>query len=352
MKKLLTLALAIMMTLSLTACNGQTSEQSSGSQSSETQNTETQSIELQSLETQSIESQSDEPQQPEFITVTTRDGNKEPVEIEVPYDPQRIVTLDMPSLDMLDNWGLGDRVVGMPKAHPIEYLTDYFNNEEIANTGTLHEVDMEELIALEPDIIFIGGRMAEQYDALSEIAPVIYNTINYDIGMIQSVKDNAATVASIFGMEEAAAKQLAGFDSRVAALAEAAGGKTAVSGIITSANLNTLGNGSRCSIIGNEVGFTNLANDVDSTHGNEASFELLVSLDPDYIFILDRDAAINAEGAQLAQEVMDNELVHQTSAYQNGNIIYLNPTVWYIAEGGITATDVILSDLEAGILGQ
>lgn len=352
MKKFLTLLLAMMMVLSFTACNEPAAEQSSVTQNDETQNKETQNTDTQNVEIQSSEPLNNETQQPEFVTITTLDGNGETIELEVPYDPQRVVTLDMASLDMLDNWGLGYRVAGMPKSSQIDYLIDYFNNEDIINLGTLKEVDMEALMALEPDIIFIGGRLSAQYDALSEIAPVVYITTDYETGMLQSVKNNAATLASIFGTEEKLAEQLAGFDSRVTALAEAAAGKTAVIGIVTSSNFNTLGDGSRCSMIGNEVGFTNLANDVDSTHGNESSFELLVSLDPDYIFVLDRDSAINTEGAQLAQEVMENELVGQTSAYKNGNIIYLTPTVWYLAEGGITAADLMLKDLEAGIMGQ
>ena len=73
--------------------------------------------------------------------------------------------------------------------------------------------------------------------------------------------------------------------------------------------------------------------------------------DPEYIFVLDRDAAIQTEGAQLAQEVMENDLVKGTQAYQNGNIVYLaHPAVWYTAEGGITALDLMLQDLESELL--
>ena len=66
---------------------------------------------------------------------------------------------------------------------------------------------------------------------------------------------------------------------------------------------------------------------------------------------MDRDAAIATEGAQLAQEILENELVMGTDAYQNGNIVYLaHPAVWYTAEGGITALDLMLSDLESALL--
>lgn len=339
MKKFMTTALAIMAALSLAACSSQAAEQSTQGNPS--------SAEDSSGETSTESSQTE---RPESVTITAYNGDKELTELTVPYDPQRIAILDMAVLDMLDNWGLGDRVVGMPKSSQIDYLMDYNRSEDIVNLGTLKEVDMEKLMSSEPDLIFIGGRLASQYDALSEIAPVVYTAVDYEIGLMESVKRNASMIASIFGKEQEAQEALAGFDARLEALAQAAEGKTAVIGMVTSSNFNTLGDGSRCSLIGGEVGFENLANDVDSTHGNESSFELLVSLDPDYIFVLDRDSAINTEGAKLAQEIMENELVQKTRAYQDGKVVYLTPTVWYLAEGGITATDVMLTDLEKSIL--
>ena len=104
----------------------------------------------------------------------------------------------------------------------------------------------------------------------------------------------------------------------------------------------------------NEIGFENIGVDsnVDtSTHGNEASFEFVVERNPEYIFVMDRDAAINTEGAQLAQEIVENELVMGTDAYKNGHIVYLeHPAVWYTAEGGINALDIMLQDLEGALL--
>jgi len=68
---------------------------------------------------------------------------------------------------------------------------------------------------------------------------------------------------------------------------------------------------------------------------------------PDYIFVLDRDAATNAEGAQLAKDIMENELIMSTDAYKNGNMIIMgNAGVWYKAEGGFTALGIMLEDLE------
>ena len=126
-------------------------------------------------------------------------------------------------------------------------------------------------------------------------------------------------------------------------------------GLVTSGGFNVLGNDGRCSLIGRKAGFANVGADAQpgtSTHGNEASFEFVVEKNPDYIFVMDRDAAIQTDGAQLAQEIMENELVMGTDAYKNGNIVYLaHPAVWYTAEGGITALDIMLQDLESELLG-
>ena len=68
---------------------------------------------------------------------------------------------------------------------------------------------------------------------------------------------------------------------------------------------------------------------------------------------MDRDAAIGTEGAQLAQEIVETQrsTVQGTDAYKNGNIVYLgNPAVWYTAEGGINALDIMLQDLEGPLL--
>ncbi len=288
---------------------------------------------------------------PETITITSLNAEREPVELEVPYDPQRIAILDMPSLDILDRLGLGDRVVGSATT-TLEYLQAYVPGDTIANLGTIKEADLEAVMACEPDVIFIGGRLSASYDALSEIAPVVFLSTDTEIGVVESVRNNATTIASMFGLEAQVDELMAGFDARIEALAAFAEGKNAIVGLCTSGSFNILGSDGRCSIISVEIGFDNLGDgDVTATHGNESSFELVVELDPDYMFVLDRDAAIGTDGAQLAKEIVENELVMDTDVYKDGHIVYLaNPTVWYTAEGGITALDIMLGDLEGALL--
>lgn len=331
--KLITMALALTAAIALTACGSNASAQDTASDSG------TQTEAATNEET------------PTEVTIQSLNAAGETVDLVVPYDPERIAILDMASLDILDSLGVGDRVVGSAGTS-LDYLQDYVTNESITNLGTIKEADLEAVMACEPDVIFIGGRLSESYDALSEIAPVVYLSTDAETGVVESVRSNATTVASIFGLEENVDKLMSDFDSRIETLASFAEGNTAIIGLSTSGSFNILGNDGRCSIIGKEIGFENLGDgDTTSTHGNETSFELVVELNPDYIFVMDRDAAIGTEGAQLAQEIVENELVMGTDAYKNGNIIYLeHPAVWYTAEGGIEALNVMLTDLESALL--
>lgn len=287
----------------------------------------------------------------ETIMITSLNGNKEEIELEVPLNPTRVAVLDMAALDIIDNIGKGDTIVGSASVS-IDYLSNYSNNKAIANLGTIKEADLEAVAASAPEVIFIGGRLAASYDALSEIAPVVYLATDASLGVVESTIKNATTIASIFGLEDLIAKKTVSFNARIESLQAVAAGKNALVGLTTAGSFNLLGNDGRCSIIGVEIGFNNItAQNSTSTHGNEASFETIVSENPDYLFVMDRDAAIGSEGAKAAKEIIENELVKNTSVYQNNQIIYLeHPNVWYTAEGGITALDVMLQDLETSLI--
>lgn len=325
-------------TMGLSACSGagtKTADQTAGSTPAQ--------------ETEAKETAADRT----TVTVKTLNANREEVDMEIPYDPERVAVMDMAALDILDQLGLESRVVGVSDTS-LDYLKKYVDNEKVAALGTIKEADMEAVMASGPDVIFIGGRLAKSYDALSEIAPVVYLSTDTELGTVESVRKNAGIIASMFGLEDKVDGLMEGFDARLAALSEFSNGKTAIIGMCTSGGFNVLGNDGRCSLIGREAGFENIGVDANidtSTHGNEASFEFVVEKAPDYIFVLDRDAAIGTEGAKLAKGIMENELVMGTDAYKNGNIVYLaHPAVWYTAEGGIRALDLMIRDLESALL--
>lgn len=399
MKKMIYLLLTAAMVFNLAACGSNKGNDSTGADAqNNVQENEENQDEEGSDEADADNAEADsEAEKPETVTITSLNGNAEEIQLTVPYDPQRIAILDFAALDILDNLGLGDRVVGSAST-TLDYLEKYTTADGVEQLGTIKEADLEAVMACEPDIIFIGGRLSKSYDALSEIAPVVYLATDSEAGVVESTGKIATVIASIFGKEDEVQSKLEGFNSRIEELKALSEGKTAIVGMCTSGSFNVLGNDGRCSIIGVECGFDNIGVSVSSsdsgsergnkggenggnsenaegghgdgngegrgqgsegqesqggtaTHGNEASFEYIVSLNPDYVFVMDRDAAIGTEGAKLAPEIMENELVMGTDAYKNGNIVYLeHPAVWYTAEGGITALDIMLSDLESALI--
>lgn len=287
----------------------------------------------------------------EVVTVNVKNGSEEMVDIEVPLSPKKIVFLDYVAFDLCAALGILDdpEVEFLVSQDSLPaHLTSYVP-EGSPSLGGLKEYDMEAIMSFQPDIIFSSGRTAAMYDEFSMIAPTVCSSLEYLPSTYESFKSITLRNASIFGMEAEAEEIMSGYDARVEALTAWTGDQTAMTGIFTGGVMSTLGNESRGSMIYNDLGFTNMAADVDTTHGNESSYEVMLKQNPDFFFVMDRDSAISAEGASTAEELLENDIVKETSTYQNRNIVYLNPDVWYLCEGGVLAMDIMLADLEVGM---
>lgn len=106
MKKWISLLLAAVLVLSLAAC----SNADNGGNDADQENKAP--VSDQGSDNNENESGELENNDPETITIRALNGSKEEVDVEVPYNPQRIAILDFAALDAIDNLGLGDRVVG------------------------------------------------------------------------------------------------------------------------------------------------------------------------------------------------------------------------------------------------
>lgn len=344
MKKFLSLILALAMVFCMAACGNTTINNNDADNQSNI----------------STENNVTEESKPETITIQALNANKEMADIEVPYDPERIAILDMPALDIVDALGLGDRVVGSAKV-TIEYLADYNpddSNGAIINLGTVKTADLEKVAACEPDIIFIGGRLSSIYADLEAIAPVVYLSVDYEKGVVESTKYNAQTIASIFGKEAEVDAMFADFQPRIDALNSVLNEKNVLLGMYNSNALGLMDTQSQLNIIANELGANNLGETVGevdkATHGEEASWETIITLNPEYMFILDRSTATGAaeEGILGAREVIENDLIKELDVYKNNKIVYFidHANVWYTSTGGVQALDTMLEDLESALL--
>lgn len=254
-------------------------------------------------------------------------------ETAVPQNPAKVLVFDLGALDILDR--LGVAVAGVPGGVKPSYLNKY-DADGYTKIGTLFEPDYEAVNAAEPDLIVVGGRSAAKYGELSRIAPTIDLTGDAK-DFIGSVERNVETLGRVFGKEAEAAAEVGKLDASVAALKQKTAGKGKGLLILTTGGkISAYGPGSRFGVLHDALGVEPAAPDLSiGNHGQPASFELILETNPDWLFVIDRDAAIGREG-QSAQQLLDNELVRQTTAWQKGQVVYLDPGNWYLVGGGLT----------------
>ena len=264
----------------------------------------------------------------------------------VPAQPQRLVVFDLSSLDTLD--ALGVKPLGVAGKIFPKHLEKYAGDEYV-KVGTLFEPDYEALNAAKPDLIIVGGRSSAKYEELAKLAPTIDLSVT-DNDYIGSSRKNAETIAKIFGKSELVQERLAKLTSSVESLAAQSkdAGKALVI-LTTGGKMSAYGPGSRFGTLHTDFGFVPAVEKLNtSRHGEPISFEFIAKTNPDWLFVVDRDAAIGEKGKS-ATSVLDNPLVKGTSAGQKGRIVYLDPANWYLAGGGLAALQAMADEVSSAL---
>ena len=252
-------------------------------------------------------------------------------ETKVPANVKSVLTFDLAALDTLD--ALGVTVAGVPTGGKPAQLAKY-NGPEYAKIGTVFEPDYEAVNAAEPGLIILGGRSAPKYAELSKIAPTIDLTVKPDAFLEDSIA-NAETLGRIFGKEAEVKRRVDRLRTSIAALKETAA--------------HAYGPGSRFGVLHTEFGVKPAVEDLKvANHGQSISFEFILEKNPDWLFVIDRDAAIGREG-QSARQFLDNDIVRRTTAWQKGQVVYLNASNWYSVGGGLTALQQDVDDLKTAL---
>ena len=314
--KLITVILS-MLVLVLAAC-GSSDEETTEKETTETEQTETTATEEVSAFPMTIKS--------------TTEGY---ADVTFEKVPEKIVVFDYGFLDTLDT--LGVEVMAVAKGNFPEKLSKYADDTYL-NAGGLKEPLFEDIAAMDPDVIFISGRQADVYEELNEIAPTVFvGTSNDDY--MNSFNASVQIAADLFGKQAEVDAELAKIDAaieEVKAISAASEEKALVTLYNETISAYGPGEGSRFGFVHSVYGFP-AADDTleNSTHGAQISYEQILEINPDILFVVDRLAATGEESN--ISEAFNNDLVNKTTAAQNGKIIYLNGALWYLAGGGLTS---------------
>lgn len=266
----------------------------------------------------------------------------------LPSPPKTIVVFDLAALDTLD--ALGVPVFGVAGGAKPPSLAQY-NEARYRRMGTLWEPDYEAVNEAGPDLVIVGGRSGPRYAALSKVAPTI-NLSSDPADPLGSELRNIRSLARLFNKQAEADARIARIQAGIAAIHARSGqAGSALFILSTGGRLSAFGRGSRFGLLHGALGFRPAAPDLDAgIHGQPVSFEFIAKTDPDWLFVLDRDAAIGTRG-QPARQLLDNELVRQTKAWRKGQVVYVDAASWYLAAGGLRALQTTVDQIAAALDG-
>lgn len=273
----------------------------------------------------------------ETVTITHSLGTT-----EVPLNPQRVVVLHFGALENLD--AIDVKPVALTKTGLPKYLAKY-NDESIVDVGNLMEIDLEKINEAKPDLIIIGSRLKDSYDALSKIAPTIHAETDYN-DVMGSLKKNLSDLGKIFGKETELNKAYADIEAKAEGVRNKAAQSNDKALVIlhNKGKFSAYGSKSRFGIVHDVLGVKEAIEGLDThIHGNSASNEFIQQTNPDILFVVDRSSAIGDN--PLKKEDVENKLIQQTNAYKNNKIIYLNSEAWYLSGGGIASTNIMIDEI-------
>ncbi|WP_315771354.1 siderophore ABC transporter substrate-binding protein [Rhodococcoides kroppenstedtii] len=247
--------------------------------------------------------------------------------VEVPQNPQRVVALDNTSLETLRAFGV--EPVALPKPiMPYEGFEDWIADEAILDVGTHREPNLEIVNEAEPDLIIGGYRFAEYTDELGRIAPTLDIAPSDDAegGYVEALKRQTVALGAIFDREDQAADIVSALDEAETDAADRTTGQSVFLSVVSGGRID---NGA--GRIGRIIEPLNLrdvfAGEAGDVHGDSGlAPEAVAAADPEWMIVLDRDAAAGEPGAAPAKSVIDaQEAFARTTFASENQIVYLDP---------------------------
>lgn len=268
---------------------------------------------------------------------------------EVPVSPERVVTLWASTLSAAI--ALDVRPAGYAfNAEPVpgvDVPRDY-DVDELEYIGHAQELDLERIIAADPDVILTVDVHEEVYDELSSIAP----TVVLEWGGTSAWQEHLTDVARVLDLEERADKVVAEYDDRVKEVAEAIGDPAGIEASVVRFHAEELRLEVRNSFAGQVLDDVGLARPESQDVVEEGAGYLPVSLerlreaDGDAMFVF-TIADTDDEAPNLLERARGNPLWERLSAVRADAVHTVDYLTWigsnYFAAHGV------LDDLEKAL---
>lgn len=257
--------------------------------------------------------------------------------VTVPLNPKNVVALDNRTFETLAAWGI--ELAAVPKdVMPAD--SSYVKDESVQNIGNHREPKLEIIAAADPELVIIGQRFASYYEEIKKLVPnAAIIDLNIDVSeeaetpgenFVNGLKDTTISLGQIFEKTEEAKQLVGDFDQAI---------KDAKSAYNETDTVMSV------EVAGGNIGFSaphfgrvwgpmyeifewepalEIENATSNHKGDEISVEAIAQSNPDWLFVLDRDAAVSSTtDAVPAQDVINNSpALQNVTAVSKEQIVY------------------------------
>ncbi|SEM96325.1 iron complex transport system substrate-binding protein [Paenisporosarcina quisquiliarum] len=266
---------------------------------------------------------------PEKVVILTNEGT------------EALLALEVTPVGAVQSW-LGDPWYD----HIKEDMTD------VEVVGVEHEVNLEKIAALKPDLI-IGNKLRQEavYEQLSAIAPTVFSdTLRGDW------KDNFTLYSKALNLEEKGKEVLSQFDAHLDEVKQNLGDKVdqEISVVRFMAGQSRIYyTDSFSGVIFDQLGFKRASQQtelftVDNKLGNlaiEVGKEVIPKMDADVLFYFTYAPQGDQAALDTATEWTNDPLWKNLNAVKSGNVHEVSDAVWNTA-GGVLAANIMLDEIE------
>lgn len=272
-------------------------------------------------------------------------------EVTLPEAPARVVTLYEGALDTALAAGVvplgavttrgGDGVA--------RYLEAHLDEQRPAIVGVVREINLEAVLALQPDLILAPPQLPEaQYRLLSRIAPTVVPPTE---GLQpEAWRDEARLFAQAMGREAEIEAMLEQVDARAAVLAGRIAADEAPSAVLVrwmpqgpmvmSAQLFTAGLLRAAGVAIHDAGLVRAG----VSHSDPLSLENLARLEADWLFL----ATLNEEGRDALEAAKASPAFARLDVVARDQVAAVDGQLWSSATGPLAAL-AILDELDAAL---
>ena len=246
-------------------------------------------------------------------------------EVEIPADPQKIVDISGNSEELVL---LGHTPVATANVDSYEtdkvptYVADKLGDAKVVGHSMMDTMDIEAILAAEPDLIIMAERQEKIYDQLAEIAPVVMLK-DQSNDWEAKFKD----VAKLFEQEEEANKWLDGYYTKAEKLGneikEADKEQTYLTVLATSGQFMVFSEGGIGTVLKDDMGLPQPVN-MPKQEGitlPTVTMEGLTEIDADHIIVIGAES----DKADLEASAVWSEI----RAVKEGNVTILDASPYF-----------------------